>query len=172
MLAGDHASLGPYTSATASAMACQYPSRAAELCSIWMPPVPLAVRRLTMLRGLLPPNSSSGCAMLTAIPEPATARPMASATSRFKELGAAPPMRMPSLPKPWKATAYPKPREMTRFSLGKLAGWMSVEVTCQHSWALSPRFQPLHRYELAPLAESRSAMRSGWSSSKAPRRGR
>jgi hypothetical protein len=41
--------------------------------------------RLTMLRGMLPPNSSPGCAMLTAIPEPATARPMAPVTSRFRE---------------------------------------------------------------------------------------
>jgi hypothetical protein len=124
-----------------------------------------------MLRGLLPPNSSLGCAMLTAIPESATARPMASVTSRFRESGAAPPTRIPSRPKLWKATAYPKFREMTRPSFGTLAGWMSVEVMCQRSWALSPRFQPLHRYELAPLAESRSAIRSGWSS-KGPRRGR
>jgi hypothetical protein len=52
------------------------------------------------------------------------------------------------------------PSDVTRPSFGKLAGWMPVEVMCQRSWAPPPRFQPSHRHELAPLGESRSAMRS------------
>ena len=56
--------------------------------------------------------------------------------------------------------SVPEVPKMTRPSFGKLAGWMSVEVMCQRSWAPPPCFQPLHRHELTPLSWSRSATRS------------
>src|SRR5262249_58986281 len=112
-----------------------------------------------------PPIFSFWDAMGMFMSEQVSALFMAVAISWLKEWGAAPPMRISKgisgSSKPWKATAWVKPREMIELRRGEFASWMSVEGMGQRAKAASP-LKRLHRHKLTPLAASRRATRTAW----------